>query len=84
MFAFGVFHVVDFHVGMVSGGVGNGFKGDAVEFFCHGEDSFCYGIYGEVGADFVFIEGVFILAHFLGEIIVVPGGDFEVVAELVG
>ena len=83
MLAFGVFYVVDLHVRMVFRCIGHLLECDAVEFVCQREDTFGNRIDSEVGADCVFVEGVFLAAYLFGEIIVIPGCDFEIVAEAV-
>ncbi len=84
MFAFRVLNVIHLHVGVIFRSVFDRLKAEAIEFFGHGEDAFCNGINGEVGADFVFIESIFFLTHFFGKVVIVPRSDFEIVAHLVG
>ena len=68
---------------MVFGRVGHRLEADAVELVGHGEDAFCHGVHSEIGADGVFIQVIFLAAHFFGEIVVVPRLDLEIVAETV-
>ena len=76
-----ILHVIDFHVRMIFGGIGHLLESEPIETVGHREDTFAHGVNGEVRPYFSFVKGEITLAHLLCEVIVVPGGDFEIVAK---
>ena len=69
---------------MVFRSVGNRREVNAVEALGHSEDAFGHAVDFEISFDFVFVEGIFLAAHFLGVVIVVPRLDGDFIAEVVG
>ena len=79
----GVDHVIYLHVLHIFGSVRHRHKLDAVQFLGGIEQALQHLVHAQIGTKVGLVEVILLLLHLVGIVIIVPGGDGDVVAMLV-